>query len=452
MIETTRKISQHPGPKGMTLLKDMWEFARNPLDFCPRCAQEYGDIVDLSFGSSRFYLFNHPRLIEEVLRKHQQSVKDYSYRALEPVLGNGLVLSHGNVWKHNRRLIQSAFSSDRLNRYAEQVVLETDLMLENWQVGESRDIHREMSLLTLKVIIRAMFGVDGTQIAEEIRKALNTILLQYFHQTEVLFLLPNWLPTPENLRTSRAINKLNKIVDRIIEQRRQEPHTEDLLSTLLSATDEAGKPLGDRHIRDEVITLLIAGHETTANALTWTFMLLAQHPQVEAKIAAESRAVSDCKASRRHRPLNRDDLSQLPYTEMVLKESMRIYPPAWILGRELTSDCEIDGYNFTRGSVIYLSQWVVHRDRRFFADPEQFISERWNDLEQHLPNCAYFPFGAGARVCIGKTFSMMETTLILAKIVRQFSLTLETSYSTELLPSLTLRPKSGLKMKIASRK
>ena len=303
---------QIPGPKGLSLFKALLEFARTPLEFCLKYPEQYGDIVSLNFGSTQTYLFSHPDLIDEVLSKHQNSIKDYSYRALQDLFGNGLLLSHGDRWKYHRRLMQSAFSKDRLATYAEKVVADTDLMLENWRSPE-RDVHQEMSLLTIKIIMQAMFGVDATETAKEIAEALNTVMLQYYHQAETFYLLPSWLPTPSNLQAKRAKQRLDEIVYDIVEERRKIPEA-DLLSVMLQAKDENGQQLSSEELRDEVMTLLIAGHDTTANALTWTLMLLAQNPEVEAKLSAEIELVlSD-------RLPTIDDIPQLPYTEMVLKE------------------------------------------------------------------------------------------------------------------------------------
>ena len=427
--------------KGLSLIKAIFEFGRTPLEFCRRCADEYGDVVCLNVAGTKTYLFNHPALIDEVLSKQEQScIKDYSYRALKDIFGEGLLLSHGDIWKTHRRLIQWAFSRDRLNSYGKQIVMHTDSMLKNWRSGEVYDVQREMSLLTAKIIMQAMFEVDATQSAANIVDALNIILLQYLHRAENWYLLPNWLPTLENWRTYQAKKKLDELVFEIIEQRRKIPQ-DDLLS-MLDRSDDVR--FSNKQLRDEVLTLLIAGYETTASVLTWTLMLLAQHPEVEAKLVTEARSV----LGQGFLPTV-EDRPRLKYTEMVLKESMRLYPPAWILGRELIVDCNIGGHDLSRGTVIYFSQWAIHRDTRFFNEPEQFNPDRWQDnLEQLLPRCAYFPFGAGARVCIGKALSMMEATLILAMVVRQFRLTLASDRPIEPLPSFTLRPKNGLLMNI----
>ena len=426
--------------KGLSSIEATFEFGRTPLEFCRRCADEYEDAVCLNVAGTKTYLFNHPALIDEVLNKQEPScIKDYSYRALKDIFGEGLLLSHGDTWKTHRKLIQWAFSSDRLNNYAKQIVMHTDSMLKNWRANEVYNVQREMSLLTAKIIMQAMFGVDATQSAAIIVDALNIIQLQYLHRAKNWYLLPNWLPTLENWRTYRAKKKLDELVYKIIEQRRKTPH-DDLLS-MLDGSDDVR--LSDKQLRDEVLTLLVAGHETTASVLTWTLMLLAQHPEVEAKLVTEVRSVLG------ERLPTVEDRPHLKYTEMVLKESMRLYPPAWILGRELIRDCNIGGHELSCGSVIYFSQWAIHRDARFFSEPERFNPDRWQDnLEQRLPRCVYFPFGAGARVCIGKALSMMEATLILAMVVRQFRLTLASDLPIEPLPSFTLRPKNGLLMNI----
>ena len=438
---------QPPGPRGLSVIGSLLEYSRKPLEFSTKCAREYGDVVSLSLGSVRVYLFNHPSLIEEILSKQNQNfIKDISYRALRGVFGDGLLLSDGDLWKRHRRLMQPAFNNERIATYASMTVEDTARMLATWRAGEIRDVHREMSQLTVKVITQAMFGVDVTETALEIGEALETIMLHYSHQAEMCFLLPEWLPTPGNWNAHCATKRLNEIVYGIIDQRRQFPK-DDLLSRMLHAQDEDGSQFSNQELRDEVMTLLLAGHETTANALTWTLMLLAQHLEVEAKLAQEVQSVLEGRVPAI------TDLPQLRYTEMVLKESMRLYPPAWTLGREVTQDCQIGNHRLTRGTTVYVSQWVVHRDPRFFENPEQFLPERWeNNLEQHLPRCAYFPFGSGPRVCIGKAFSMMEAMLILAMIAQKFRLALVPDHPIELLPSITLRPKQGVKMMLSQHK
>ncbi len=430
-----------PGPSGFEAIRQLLQFARTPIEFAMKYAHDYGDIAQIKVGSRHVYQLNEPDLIAEVLsQKNQHFIKDISYRALAGIFGDGLLLSDGDLWRRHRRLMQPAFTQEKIAAYATTAVEDTAQMLRTWTGGDTLDIHQEISQLTVKVITKALFGVDVTATALEIGDALDAIMLQYYYQAQTGFLLPSWVPTPSNRRANRAIQRLNEIVDTIIEQRRQFPQA-DLLSGLISAQDEDGSQLSRDELRDEVMTLLLAGHETTANGLTWTLLLLAKNPDAAVKLTSEAASVLEGR-----RP-DITDLPKLPYTEMVLKESMRLYPPAWVLSREVTQDCQIGPYPFTKGSIVYFSQWVVHRDARFFENPEQFWPERWQDnLEQTLPRCAYFPFGAGPRVCIGKAFSMMEATLMLAMIAKQFRLELVPDQSIELLPSITLRPKQGIKM------
>lgn len=426
---------------GYQALTNLIEFGRKPIDFLEKNAQKYGDSVCFSLAGIRLYIFNHPNQIEEILcRQNQHLTKDASYRALKGLVGNGLLLSEGDLWKRHRRMMQSAFNNARIADYGKITTAQTARMLRDWQMGEVKDIHREMSLLTVKIIAQALFGVDVDETAVQIGEALDEYMLHYFCRAERWFLVPEWFPTVGNWRAKRAVRQLEQVVDDIIRQRQREPK-DDLLSQMLATKDEDEQPLTLRTLRDEIMTLLVAGHETTADALTWALMLLSQNPSVADKLYAE---VSTVLAGRLP---TLDDLPQLTYVENVVKESMRLYPPAWALGREVLQDCQIGQHSLKRGDTLYVSQWVVHRDSRFFEKPEQFLPERWeNKLEQRLPRCAYFPFGAGPRVCIGKAFSMMEAPLILATIAQKFRLNLVKQQPVELLPSITLRPKHGLNM------
>lgn len=434
-----------PGINGLSAVWQLIQFSRKPIEFSIKSAKEYGDVERISIGSTHIYIFNHPDLISEVLsKKNQHFIKDISYRSLKGFLGNGLLLSDGELWQRHRRLMQPAFTQDKISAYAATAIESTVEMLNTWKNGEVRDIHQEMSQLTVKVITKVLFGVDVTQVALEIGDALEAIMLQSYHRGQTSFLVPTWIPTPSNLRANQAIKYLNKIVVSIIEERRHSPQ-DDLLSSLLSTQDEDGNQLSMDELRDGVMTLLLAGHETTANSLTWTLMLLAQNPVVATKLTLETQSVL------KGREPDITDLPLLPYTEMVLKESMRLYPSAWALTREVAQDCMIGPYLLEKGTSVYFSQWIVHRDARFFDNPEKFSPERWmGELELNLPRCAYFPFGAGPRSCIGKAFSMMEATLILAMISKQHYFKLVPDQSIELLPSITLRPKHGIKMILES--
>ena len=439
-----------PGPKGLPLLGSAINHLRDPLGFSTKCAHSYGDVVFFRVGPIRTYMFNHPSLIEEILRKQSESlIKSVDYRALQEVFGNGLLLSEGSFWKRHRRLMQPAFHHERIVAYSEVMTACTDRKLASWQDGETRDLHQEMMQLTLDIVARTLFGADVAKNTSEVENALNTIMVHYksyAKQMQVVSVLPKWLPIPGQGRFREAVEQLNAIVYGIIRDRRQMPG-EDLLSMLLQATDEDGSQLSDQELRDEVTTLLLAGHETTANALSWTLMLLSQHPEVEARLLQELQSVLGDRAP------TVADLDQLFYLQRVIQESMRIYPPVWALSREVVRDCQIGEYRLPPGTLVYVSPWVMHRDSRFFEAPDQFRPERWADhLEQCLPPGAYFPFGDGPRVCIGQSFAMMEVKLLLAKIVQTFHFTLVSDYPIELLPSITLRPKWGIGMVLSQRK
>ena len=424
-------------------MRESIAFSRDPLDTVTRWARTYGDVVFLEVGPVVYGLLSHPDDIASVLANNDRHcIKDISYRVLKDVFGNGLLLSEGDVWKRHRRLMQPAFSGERIAQYAETTVDTTVRMLDRWlqskTSGNPTDIYREMSRLTVEVVTRSLFGVDVDDTALEIGEALDVIMRQYVHQSEALFLLPNWLPTPGNNKARKATRRLKTIVREIIEQRRQAPGG-DLLSRLLQARDDDGSGLSDSELHDQVMTLLLAGNDTTANALTWTLMLLAQHPEQEAKLRAEiDEVVGD-------RLPTLSDLASMSLIDKVLNESMRLYPPAWIVGRELTNDCQIGGHSLKRGTVLYMSEWVVHRNPRYFPEPDTFWPDRWNDqYAQQLPRCAYFPFGAGPHVCIGKSFALMESKLILIAILQRYRLSLVDKESIELLPSITLRPSSAV--------
>ena len=449
--EMTRVDVDRPGSlplphlQGLTALRGLIHYSRQPLAFSALARDKYGDAVRLQLGPVDLYLFNHPSLIEAVLsQQNQHFVKDLSYRALRGAFGDGLLLSEGDLWRRHRRLMQPGFTGDRMASYAEVIVADTAQVLSTWRAGEVRDIHREMSQLTVRVITRAMFGVDAVKTALEIVEAMDAIMVHYFHQLETWFLVPDWWPSPHSRKAYQATQRLKAIAANIVAERQQSPK-DDLLSGLLQAQGEDGSALSSQELEDEVMTLLLAGHETTATTLTWTLLLLAQHPVVWDKLAEEVQSVlSD-------RPPTYADLPRLRYTEQVLKESMRLYPPAWALGREVIQNCQVGDYVLKRGALVYVSQWAMHRDPRFFDAPEQFCPERWQDnLEQRLPRGVYFPFGAGPRVCIGKAFSVMESVLILAMVAQRFRLTLAPQPPAELLPSITLRPKSGIEMEIGS--
>ncbi len=432
-----------PGPKSHFLIGNLLEINRDPLGFFSQCARSYGDVVRFGFGTFPAYLLNHPDLVEQVLvTQYPNFVKSSVYRRGLRILGNGLLTSEGGFWQRQRRLCQPAFHQERVTAYGKVMVAYTNRLLDQWQDGEVRDVHQDMMQLTAAIAAKTLLDEDVTTEAEGVQDAIQAVM-DFNAQMSNQYFVPAWLPTPSNLRYSGAIKQLDTLIYGIIDQRRSSgKDTGDLLSLLLMVRDEIdGTQMTNQQVRDEAMTLFLAGHETTALALTWTWFLLSQHPEVEAKLQEELKTVLS------GRTPTVADIPRLRYTEQVVSESMRLYPPLWGLSRVALNDCELGGYQVKAGTTVFLFQWVIHRDSRFFDNPEIFNPDRWADnLKKRLPTFAYFPFGGGPRVCIGKAFAQMEAVLLLATIAQKFHLILPPDQNVVPQPSLSLRPKDGLKM------
>jgi cytochrome P450 len=425
------------------------EWQRDPLAFFTRCAREYGDFVPVRMGPTRGVHLNHPDLIEEVLvTQNHKFVKPVQVRLARPLGGNGLFLSEGEFWRRQRRLAQPAFHRARITAYGEVMVRYTQQLLDTWRTGDVRDVHQEMKALTLRIAAKTLFDAEVADVVAEVGAAMATAAHELQSKMNSLsFLVPYRVPTPGHLRLRGAVRRLDAIVYRIIEQRRATGEDRgDLLSMLLHAQDDDGSRMTDQQVRDEVMTLFIAGHESTGLALTWALSLLGRHPEAAARLAAE---VDDVLGSR---AAGAADVPRLAFAERVLKEALRLYPPAWAMGREAVEDCIIGGYAVPKGTVLVMSPWVVHRDPRFFDEPEAFHPERWtDDFERRRPRFAYFPFGGGQRACIGGAFAMMETALVLATITQRFRLAPAPGHVAEPLAEMTLRPKHGVHMLLHGR-
>jgi cytochrome P450 len=435
-----------PGPKGHFLSGHLPEMRRDLLGFYLRCAREYGDCTTLRFGLRRIFFVNHPTLIEQVLHS-RNFTKHYALRMNRLLLGNGLLTSEGDFWLRQRRLIQPVFQRERIVSYASDMVAFTQRQLASWRDGEVRDLHAEMRKLTLAIASKSLFGADVTGQSEAVGQALHDAMGTFSQRFFRVFRIPERVPTPENLRIRRAIRRLDAILYGLINQRRAEGEKDDLLSILLHARHESdGTGMTDQQLRDEAMTLFLAGHETTALALSWGWYLLAQHPQVVEELQTELRQVLG------GRPPTVGDLPNLRYTEMVVQEVMRVYPPAYAIGRQAIQACTIGGYPVPAGGTVLMSQWVVHRDPRFFDDPERFYPGRWADgLARRLPRYAYFPFGGGQRLCIGNTFALMELSLVLATIAQSFRFALTPGLVVGVRPQLTLQPDRPILLKLQRR-
>jgi cytochrome P450 len=439
-----------PGPKGRIFFGNALDLAGHWSGYSAKCAREYGGIVLYRFFHVRVVMVSEPDAIESVLvRNASNFTKSRDYAAIRSFLGNGLVTSEGAFWQSQRQLIQPAFRHENIASYAQIMSESAATMLVEWKDGELRDVHHEMSSLTLDVVTKSLFGSKVAHDSKFIGTEIATVMNRFMSQAALSFLLPEGLPLPKGPRLLRSRRRLNKVIQSIITDRRAHPvESKDLLQTLLAAQDEHGTRMTDEQLRDEIMTLFMAGHETTANALCWTWYLLAQNPDAGEKLHAELECVLNGAAP------TLADLPRLPYTEMVVKESMRLYPPVWGIGRCAINDFELNGYRIPAGTNVFPLQWLTHRDERWFPEPERFDPERWRVdpiRRGRLPRFAYFPFGGGPRVCIGAGFAMMEACLLLATIAQRYSITLPANSVVTPFFSITLRPKDGLKMRLHRR-
>ena len=439
-----------PGPKGHPILGVMPEFNRDTLAFITRC-REYGDVVRARFFYVTCYFLYNPDDIEYVLSTNAKNfIKSMSVRSnfFHRLIGNGLLTSEGDFWRRQRRLAQPAFHRQRISSYGEVMVEYSERMISSWKAGQMRDAHRDMMRLTLEIVAKTLFNADVSGDADRVGAILSEIVKPFASQATLKWILDNRLPTPAHRRFHRLAKQIDEIVYRIIEERRRSGRDEgDLLSMLLQAQDEDGSQMTDQQLRDEVMTLFLAGHETTALTLSWAWYLLALNPEAESKFHRELETVLHG-----HAPTFAD-LPQLKYTEMIAKESMRLYPPAYGVGREAIEECEIGGFRVPAKTQIFAFQWATQRDARYFDAPDQFHPDRWTEgFTNALPKYAYFPFGGGPRACIGNTFAMMEIVLVLATIGQKFRLPLAPDHQVTLLPAMSLRPRTGIQVMVENRR
>jgi cytochrome P450 len=434
-----------PGPKGLPLFGNLLDLSRDILRYYDEWSRQYGDVVALRLAAWPAILLNRPEYIEYVLVKnHRNFIKfPFFFRHVRAIFGQGLLTSEGEVWHRQRRLMAPAFHDQRLAGYGEATVRFSERMLENWQPGAPRDLHVDMMALTLSIAAKTLFDAEVEDEVAEISQAFTTIADEIAVRFRLPLRIPDAIPTPGNIRYARGVRRIDRLVNRIIRERRQQGGDRgDLLSMLMMAKDDHGRPMSERQLRDEVITLLLAGHETTALALSWTWYLLSRHPDTDAKLASELRHVLDGRAP------TVSDLPRLSFTGRVVTEAIRLYPPVWGFGREAVADFELGGYAISKGTTIIISPWVLHRSPCYFERPMEFRPERWsNDFASHLPRFAYIPFGGGPRICIGNRFAMMEAVLILATVAQRFRLELQTNRPAVPFPSITLRPKDGVWVK-----
>ena len=437
-------IARPPGPKNAPIIGNLRPFRANALAFLIKVARDYGDLVYFRVVKQHLYLVSHPDWVREILVANQNNfIKSRALQRAKILLGEGLLTSEGEHHLRQRRLVQPAFHRERLAGYAAAMSESAVRWRDRLQAG-ALDISKEMPQLTLAVVAKTLFSADVESEAGEIGAAMTSILEMFR-----VLLMPfseyfDKLPLPMIRRFEKARARLDATIYGLIAERRKSgADTGDLLSMLLLAQDEEKNSGGmtDEQVRDEALTLFLAGHETTANALTWTWYLLSQHPEVERRLHQEIDAVlSD-------RPPELTDLPELRYAEMVLSEALRLYPPAWAIGRKALGAFRLGNFEIPAGSICIISPFVVQRDPRWFADPERFDPERWRmEVRDSRPKFSYFPFGGGARVCIGERFAWMEGVILMAAIAQKWRFRLDAGQHVEPLPLVTLRVKNGLRM------
>ncbi|WP_414582913.1 cytochrome P450 [Scytonema sp. PCC 10023] len=442
-------IADTSPPKGHWLFNHLLQVVRDPLSFF-NYAREYGDIVPSRLWWTPVLLLNNPNYIEEVFSQQNRVFmrKGPIFRNNSKLLlGNGLFLSEGKFYHQQRKLAQPAFHKQMIASYGEVMVEETNHVIANWQDGQECDVYQEFVSITMSIIAKTMLGTELDAVAaNNVTIALDATANRLVNRRNALFLVPNWLPTPSHLRFRRAVKQLDQIVYNIINQHSTSEENQGTFLDLVLYAQKEGSQITLQQLRDEVINIFLAGHETTAIALTWISFVLSQHPLVEAKLIEELQTV----LSRRTPTVA--DLPQLRYTEAIALETLRLYPPVWLLERMALEDTEIAGYPVSKGTLVFASTWAAHRNPDFFPEPEKFNPSRWeNGLAKRLPLGAYFPFSLGARTCLGKDFGMMELVLLIATIFQNFQLRLVPGHPVEILPSLTLRPKHGMKMLLTRR-
>jgi cytochrome P450 len=444
MRTQARTIERPPGPRGLRGRRTVLAARKDPLGFLLALANRYGDVAYFHAGPFNAYLLSNPDHIRDVLVTNNANfMKGQGIQEMKRLLGEGLLTSEGELHKRQRRLIQPMFHHKRIEGYGHTMVEHARRLSDTWDDGQVIDVHEQMMRLTLWIVARTLFDTDveegGTR---QVAEALGTVLDLFDRLTSPLFiLLARFGYSPEDRRFKEAKETLDRVIYGMIEERRRTGDRGDLLSTLLSAQEADGDRMSDLQVRDEAMTIFLAGHETTANALTWTWYLLSQHPDVEARLHQELDSILG------DRPPTVADLPSLTYTERVLSESLRMYPPAWIVGRRALEAHEVDGYTIPAGSIVVASEYIVHHDPRWFPDPYRFDPDRWvPERVAKRPKFSYFPFGGGQRLCIGEPFAWMEGELLLATIAQRRKLRLVRGHPIGLSPVVTLRPKHGMRM------
>ncbi|MHC4393353.1 MAG: cytochrome P450 [Planctomycetota bacterium] len=436
-----------PMPQSLNPFSALQEFGDDALRFLEEIAKR-GTAQSRWFGPQRMWLLTDPDAIGAVLTSEGASfTKDRGLKRTKVLLGDGLLTSEGEVHARRSRIAQPAFRKKEVQRYAGDFVEATEHAIQSWPEGGTVDLAKEFSRIALGIVARSLFGTDLTEQAPEIGAALTELLDLLDHRVQQLIPLPLFVPTPGNRRIKKARAVLDDVVYRMIDERRRNTGAgNDLLGRLLAAHGAEGQGLSDIELRDEVMTLFLAGHETTANALTFMFRLLALHPEARAKVEEEVEQVLG------DRPATAKDHRKLVYTMAAFEETLRLFPPAWVLGRQASRKVELPGaVSIRKGDMVLMSPWIMHRDERFWDEPTAFRPERFLPGAPRTKPWTYFPFGGGKRACIGRSFALLEAGLVAATIVQRTELRLTPQDPPRLWPQITLRLRDGLPAQVFKR-
>jgi cytochrome P450 len=451
-----------PGPSSIIPGKIIRQFARDPISTLTKIADEYGDISHFKLGRQHVYLINNPDYIERILiYDHSNFKKGQRLQTAKRVVGEGLVTSEGEFHKKQRKLIQPLYLPKKISSYGAIMTDRALGMIQQWKDGSIVNIHAELMKVTLSIICKSVMNYEmGSKQAKDFAKAFSISKKYSSRLQHPLGHVLDHVPIlPKVAQASAARKTLDSIVYGLISERRKEMKAgkdiaaNDLLSRLIQVQDEDGSIMSDKQLRDEIITILIAGHETTSNALTWTYYLLSQNPQAERKVFEEIDSVFIGNGQKQHLKPSVADLPKLKYVEKVFREAMRIYPPVWSMGRFVEEDYSLGSYTIPKGSSLLFSQYVMHHNSKYYNNPESFHPDRWTEeFKMHLPRFSYFPFGGGIRGCIGEPFAWQEGILLIATISSYWSTRLAPNERVKLEPGITLNPKKGIKMRLRARR
>lgn len=440
-----------PGPRGEPLFGSSRTYSDNPFRFVEALEQAYGSVARFDMGPMDTFLVTDPALIQQILVEDADRYRkpDFQGDALGDLLGDGLLLSEGETWSKQRKMANPAFSMARLAGMDDRITDHAESLVTDWSDGDVIDAERQMTHVTLDVILDLMMGVElPAERVETVQDQLVPLGAR-FEPDPIRFAMPEWVPMPDDAEFDEAVETLDDVLDEIFERRRGTTGTDedgpmDFLSILMRARDRGEQT--ESQLRDEMMTMLLAGHDTTALTLVYTWFLLSEHPEAEARLHEEVDEIVD------DEPPTIDHVQEFEYLDWVLNEAMRLYPPVYTIFRTPTESVEIGGYEVPTSANLMLPQWAVHHSGRYWDDPEQFDPERWSDeRSEDRHRFAFFPFGGGPRHCIGKHLALLEAKLIIATIASDYRLDFQGETPLELLPSLTVHPRQEMAMRVEER-